>query len=60
MAELAHIIAVTSRPHEIEECCVPVARASARVALLRKRFDTVFIFRTFTSTRKSEWQGLDG
>lgn len=54
--QLAHIIAVSRHPCEIEEANVPVDRAKARVELLQKRFETVFIYRTFTATKETKWE----
>ena len=56
MARLAHIIAVKNHPHEIEEAYVPVAKEKERIAILAKRFDTVFTFRTFEGTKADGWK----
>jgi hypothetical protein len=53
--QLAHIIAVSRHPAEIEEITVPEAKAKERVATLEKRFETVFIYRTFEATKESPW-----
>ncbi len=55
MERLAHIIAVTRCPAEIEEAYVPVAKKAERIALLSKRFDTVFVYREFTGTKPDRW-----
>lgn len=56
MAILAHIIAVSSRPQEIEECCVPLDKVATRTATLKKRFETVFVLREFKATRDDLWR----
>lgn len=47
MIELVHIIAVRRAPAEIRETTVPADQASAKVALMEKQFETVFVLRRF-------------
>ncbi len=52
MIDLCHIIAVRKAPAEIRESTVPASQAAAKLAQLRKGFDTVFIHRRFRGERR--------
>ncbi len=49
---LAHILAVRKTPiNEIRETFCPVAEVADRIVRLQKSWDTVFLFRTFHSSK---------